>query len=63
MFYEQLKPNKVISHCKPVLKFTHQICQQILVKPVLLDGSVNFCFTRPLCFLQIVCYFLIFLLN
>lgn len=42
MFYEQLKPSKVISHCKPVLKYTHQFCQQILVKPVLLDGSLLF---------------------
>lgn len=24
MFYEQLKPNKVINHCKSVLKYTHQ---------------------------------------
>lgn len=24
MFYEQLKPNRVISHCKCVLKYTHQ---------------------------------------
>lgn len=24
MFYEQLKPNEVINHCKSVLKYTHQ---------------------------------------
>lgn len=63
MFYEQLKPNKVINHCKSVLKYTHQCCQQTLVKPVLLDGLVNFCFKHSSCFLQPVSHFLIFLVK
>lgn len=63
MFYEQLKPNKVINHCKSVLKYTHQFCQQTLAKPVLPDGLVNFCFKHPSCFLQTVSHFLIFLVK
>lgn len=63
MFYEQLKPNKVINHCKSVLKYTHQFCQQTLVKSALPDGLVNFCFKHPSCFLQTVSHFLIFLVK